>query len=150
MNSNRAGHYALPDARLIKDVFLAPPQRIPTLKKNWTWCPLAAAYLRDCPPDRFRGTHDRDIYTMRHNDRVRMRMATTGTTKITPRLLVEVHGMASTLAYCHQDRFEKSFGPIASGSVGLTMRERCPRGIHSLPDSHNAARMRPDHCLQSR
>jgi DNA polymerase III epsilon subunit family exonuclease len=114
--ANGAEHRALSDARLVKDIFLAMLRRIPTVKTitdlGYLSPPLtfddgpvlaieppvgfealAVAITQRCPTT---------IIYERGSQRPEPR-------KITPRVVLEVNGVAYVVAHCHLDGFEKTF-----------------------------------------
>jgi DNA polymerase-3 subunit epsilon len=113
---NGAEHRALPDARLVKEVFLTMLQRagsITTIADLARRSPLLtfsdAPVFAIAPPAAF------EPLATAMAERCAMMMvyarglAPSGPRKITPRLLLEVHGVAYVIAYCHQGGFEKTF-----------------------------------------
>jgi DNA polymerase III subunit epsilon len=114
--ANGAAHRALSDARLVKDVFLAMLRRTPTLKQIAELArvtqPLrfadAPVFAID-PPAGFEALltaiAERCTVTMIYEhgwQRPQPRM-------ITPRLVLEVHGVAYVIAHCHLSDAERTF-----------------------------------------
>jgi DNA polymerase III epsilon subunit family exonuclease len=114
--TNGAEHRALSDARLVKDIFLAMLKDIPTVKTIADVMrvsqPLTFADARVCaiePPPGFEvlstAIAARCAITIVYEQgwqRPQPRM-------ITPRLLLEVHGVAYVIAHCHLSHAERTF-----------------------------------------
>jgi DNA polymerase III subunit epsilon len=111
-----AAHRALSDARLVKDVFLAILQHAPTVRTiadlERLSSPLAFADAPVCaiePPPGFEtlttAITERCAVTIVY-DRGAQRP---GPRKISPRLVLEVNGVAYVVAHCHQDGCEKTY-----------------------------------------
>jgi DNA polymerase III subunit epsilon len=114
--ANGAEHRALPDAVLVKDVFVALLRGRPTVKNIVDLVRLSppltfanALVFPVEPPVGFEALatalSERCAMTMvygrgRHHIKPR---------KITPRLLLEASGIVYVIAYCHDDRIEKTF-----------------------------------------
>lgn len=114
--ANKAEHRALSDARLVKDVFLELLLHIPTVKtiadltritqpRTFTDAPVCAIE----PPKGFEALStamaERCAITIVYEQgwqRPTPRM-------ITPRLVLEVHGVAYVIAHCHRSEAERMF-----------------------------------------
>jgi DNA polymerase III epsilon subunit-like protein len=114
--ANRAEHRALSDARLVKDIFLAMLKDIPTVKtiadvmhvsqpRTFTDAPVFAIE----PPPGFEALSaaiaERCTITIIYEYRSQCPKPR----KITPRLVLEVHGVASVIARCHRSDAERTF-----------------------------------------
>jgi DNA polymerase III epsilon subunit family exonuclease len=114
--ANGAEHRALSDARLVKEIFLAMLKEIPTVKTIVDVIrvsqPLTFADAQVCaiePPPGFEALSpaiaERCMITIIYEhgwQRPQARM-------ITPRLVLEVHGVASVIAHCHLSDVERTF-----------------------------------------
>jgi DNA polymerase III subunit epsilon len=114
--TNRAEHRALPDARLVKEIFLAALQRIPPVRTITDLfrfsLPLTFADVPVCavePPPGFEALStalsERCAVTIVYEhgwQRPQPR-------RITPRLVLEAHGVAYVIAHCHLSDVEKTF-----------------------------------------
>ena len=114
--ANRAEHRALSDARLVKDIFLAMLQHTPTLKRLSELMrvsqPLtfadAPVYAID-PPAGF------EALTMAMTEQCAITIVyehgwqRPTPRMITPRLVLEVHGVAYVIAHCHLSDAERTF-----------------------------------------
>jgi DNA polymerase III epsilon subunit-like protein len=112
--ANRAEHRALSDARLVKDIFLAMLKDMPTVNTiadvMGVSQPLTFADARVCaiePPSGFEAlsTAIAERYAIVYEQgwqRPQPRM-------ITPRLVLEVHGVAYVIAHCHRSDAERTF-----------------------------------------
>jgi DNA polymerase-3 subunit epsilon len=114
--ANKAEHRALSDARLVKDIFLAMLKDIPTVKTiadvmrvshplTFADAPVFAIE----PPPGFEALSEaiaeRCAITIIYDRGVpRSRPRT-----ITPRLVLEVHGVAYVIAHCHWSETERTF-----------------------------------------
>jgi DNA polymerase III epsilon subunit family exonuclease len=114
--ANGAEHRALSDARLVKDVFLAMLRRTLTLTKISEFMhvsqPLTFADARVCaiePPWGFEALStaiaERCAITIIYDRGV----PRSGPRMITPRLVLEVHGVASVIAHGHMSDAERTF-----------------------------------------
>jgi len=111
-----AQHRALADARLLKDIFLETLRHRPSIK---TMADLArrsqpltfadAPVIPVPPPAGFEplGTALLESRTLTISYALVGRGAEVR--KITPRLLLQAHGLAYVIAHCHRDGFEKTF-----------------------------------------
>jgi hypothetical protein len=114
--ANRAEHRALSDARLVQDIFLAMLKDIPTVKtiadvmhvsqpRTFTDAPVFAIE----PPPGFEALSaaiaERCTITIIYEHRSQRPKPR----KITPRLVLEVHGVASVIARCHRSDAERTF-----------------------------------------
>jgi DNA polymerase III epsilon subunit len=114
--ANKAEHRALSDARLVKDIFLATLLHTPTLKK-------LSELMRVTQPLTFA---DAQVYTVEPPPG--FEILTAAMTEqcaitivyehgwqrpqprtITPRLMLEVHGVAYVIAHCHLSNAERTF-----------------------------------------
>jgi predicted DNA-binding transcriptional regulator YafY len=114
--ANRAEHRALSDARLVKDIFLAMLKDMPTVNTiadvMGVSQPLTFADARVCaiePPSGFEALSTAiaeqcaiTVVYDRGTQRPHPRM-------ITPRLVLEVHGVAYVIAHCHLSHAERTF-----------------------------------------
>jgi predicted DNA-binding transcriptional regulator YafY len=114
--ANKAEHWALSDARLVKDIFLAMLKDIPTVKTT-------ADVMRVSQPLSFA---DAPVFAIQPpagfealSEAIAERCAITiiydrgvprsGPRTITPRLVLEVHGVAYVIAHCHRSDAERIF-----------------------------------------
>jgi len=114
--ANRAEHRALSDARLVKDVFLAMLRHTPTVRTltdlGRLSPPLTFADAPVCaiePPSGF------EALTTALSERCAITIVYAhgrqrpGPRTITPRLVLEVHGVAYVIAHCHRSDAERTF-----------------------------------------
>jgi DNA polymerase III epsilon subunit family exonuclease len=116
MSANRAEHRALSDARLVKEIFLAMLKDIPTVKTTADVMrvsqPLSfadAPVFAIQPPPGFEAlttamTEQCAITIVYEHGWQRPTPRT-----ITPRLVLEVHGVAYVIAHCHLSDAERTF-----------------------------------------
>jgi DNA polymerase III subunit epsilon len=114
--ANRAEHRALSDARLVKDIFLAMLKAIPTVKtiadvmrvsQPLTFAD-APVYILEPPPGF-------EVLTAAITEQCAITIVyesgwqRSGPRKITPRLVLEVNGVAYLIAHCHLSHAERTF-----------------------------------------
>jgi DNA polymerase-3 subunit epsilon len=114
--ANRAEHRALSDARLVKDIFLTMLRRAPTVKKIADLAGLSPPLtFADAPVFAIEPPAGFEVLTTAMAQQCAITIVyergsqRPGRRKITPRLVMEVQGVAYVMAYCHQDGFEKTF-----------------------------------------
>jgi DNA polymerase III epsilon subunit family exonuclease len=114
--ANRTGHRALPDARLVKDVFRAMLRCRPSIKTMADLVRLSTPLtFADAPVYTIQPPAGFEALAMALAGRCAMMivyekgMQRSRPRKITPRSLVEVQGIAYVIAHCHKDDVEKTF-----------------------------------------
>jgi DNA polymerase III subunit epsilon len=114
--ANGPQHRALSDARSVKEVFLAMLQHVPSVRTITHLGRLSPPLtFADAPVGTIEAPPGFEVLTTALTERCAMMIVyerglqRSRPRKITPRLAVEVHGVAYVLAYCHQDGCEKTF-----------------------------------------
>jgi DNA polymerase III epsilon subunit family exonuclease len=114
--ANRAEHRALSDARLVKDIFLAMLQHFPTVKSIADLVHISplltfadAPVFAIEPPVGFEvlatAIAERCAITIIYEQGLQRAVPR----KITPHLVMEVHGVVYVIAHCHQSGAERTF-----------------------------------------
>jgi DNA polymerase III epsilon subunit-like protein len=113
---NRAEHRALADARLVKDVFLAMLRRTPSLTKIPELMRVSQPLtFADAPVFAIQPPAGFEVLSTAIAERCAITIMyehgwqRSGPRKITPRLVLKVHGVAYVIAHCHVSEAERTF-----------------------------------------
>jgi DNA polymerase III epsilon subunit-like protein len=114
--ANRAEHRALSDARLVKEIFLAMLKDIPTVNTIAdVTCVSQPLRFADAPVDIIELPPGFEVLTTAITERCAITIIyesgwqRSGPRKITPRLVLEVNGVAYLIAHCHLSHAERTF-----------------------------------------
>jgi DNA polymerase III epsilon subunit family exonuclease len=114
--ANTAEHRALSDARLVKDVFLEVLRRTPTLKTIADLIRVSPLLtFADAPVFAIEPPTGFEVLSTAMTERCAMTIVYENRWQrpqprlITPRLVLEVHGVAYVIAHCHLSEAERTF-----------------------------------------
>jgi DNA polymerase III epsilon subunit family exonuclease len=127
--ANAAEHRALPNARLVKDIFLEMMRRTPTLKTIADLGHLSPPLtFADAPVCAIKAPAGFEALTTAMSEQCAITIVyehgwqRPTPRMITPRLVLEVHGVAYVIAHCHRSDAERTF-PVGS-HPGVLARRR--------------------------